>query len=74
MTEISKDIPFNYFFHDRDKFTVTSKGIIWCYPKEPYNENCIILMPEWYTDVSKFDTLKNYNALGICTDYPILLI
>lgn len=64
---------FNYFFHDKDDFTITSKGIIWCYPYQPYNKNSVILMPEWYLDVLDFHTLKNYQCYAICTDYPNLL-
>lgn len=56
---------FNFFWHENDKFTMTSKGYMWCYPsKDVYNFG-INLMPEW-NELSKKDLR---HCKGICSDY-----
>jgi hypothetical protein len=59
----------NAFWHDKDDYTMTSKGYIWAYPgKPPIGVNTICVLPEqkW-----PFDKVKEYTegALGICSDY-----
>lgn len=52
---------FNWFWHDKDDMTITSKGYIWVYPgKQPIN-NSIAVLPEIYND----DITK---CIGICSD------
>jgi hypothetical protein len=59
---------FNFFWHENDDYTLTSKGYIWTYPgKEiPYPSRAIAVMPEFndhdYHDVRTFN--------GVCTDFP----
>jgi hypothetical protein len=53
----------NYFWHETDKMTLTSKNIPWCYPKN-YVKNGITVLKE-----NEFPTQK---ILGVCTDYPLL--
>ena len=54
-----------YFWHENDKFTLTSSGYIWTYPGQPVTSTSIIV------DLEASD-LKKYNNIpyGICTDYP----
>ena len=57
----------NYFWHESDKYTMTSKGWVWAYPNEltstKYNKT-IAVLPEWNdTDVSEF--------AGVCSDYIV---
>jgi len=55
---------FNYFWHQNDDVTLTSKSYIWAYPGKQSIENSIAVMPEIFNDdVSA--------CLGICTDFPI---
>jgi len=56
--------PINYFWHEKDTITMTSKGYIWAYPgKQPIKES-IAVLPELYKDnISK--------CIGICSDYII---
>jgi hypothetical protein len=54
----------NWFWHENDKTTLTSKKNIWCYPGT-YIENGITVV---FNDSKKCD-IPNY-CLGICTDYP----
>ena len=60
---------FNYFWHQEDDFTLTSKGHIWTYPGKSYTPNSIIVMPEWNLDIKSFTDVKVYNCFGICSDY-----
>jgi hypothetical protein len=53
---------FNYFWHENDTLTLTSKNHIWAYPGKQPIKNSIAVMPEiYYDDVSQ--------CLGICSDY-----
>lgn len=67
-------INFNYFWHESDKHTLTSKGYIWSYPGQPYSLKSVIVMPE-KEDLLKFYcndkivNVKEYNCYAICSDY-----
>jgi hypothetical protein len=50
----------NYFWHQEDRFTITSRGDIWCYPNNP--SRCGIL-------VSNSKPQHGLEIRGICTDY-----
>lgn len=56
----------NYFFHNTDDFTLTSKGFIWtanlvgCYPN-----NTIVVAKNKEDTLSQFET----NCAGICSPY-----
>ena len=56
----------NFFFHQKDQYTLTSKNYIWVYPSQPYDRNSVI--------VSRFPKeFKNYikdRPYGVCTDFP----
>jgi hypothetical protein len=67
--EFSNTGGYNYFWHQNDDFTLTSKKYIWSYPGKPYTPNSIIVMPEWNLKVESFSDLKVYNCFGICSDY-----
>jgi len=62
---INRHKNINCFWHENDKYTLTSKGYIWAYPgQETVNERCIKVLPEL------FSTKINENdCFGICTDY-----
>lgn len=53
---------FNYFWHEKDKATLTSKGFIWAFPGMQPIKNSIAVLPEIYNEnLSK--------AIGVCSDY-----
>ena len=54
----------NYFFHNTDKCTLTSKGYIWVYPGCQPVKKSIAVMPEIYNDEIK-------GCIGVCSDYII---
>lgn len=63
---VSKTEGYNYFWHQEDDFTLTSKKYIWTYPGKPYTLKSIIVMPEL---IESFDYEKPKNCYGVCSDY-----
>lgn len=59
----------NYFYHQSDDATVTSKGYFWTYPGKPITEKSILVLPETLPD-HESDSLINNNPYGICTNDP----
>lgn len=56
---------FNYFWHETDTYTLTSKGYVWAYPNNfELNDRSILVMPT-------NPYLVKRNTLGICTDIAI---
>ena len=53
---------YNYFWHQEDTVTLTSKNYIWAYPGKQPIKNSIAVMPELNND--PLDT-----CIGICSDY-----
>lgn len=53
----------NYFWHDKDKYTITSKGIVWCNIGIPLLINSVCVIPE-----GKYSGNIN-GCYGICSDY-----
>ena len=51
----------NYFWHDEDEVTLTSKGFIWAYPEKQPIKRSIAVLPELFDD----DVRECY---GICSD------
>jgi hypothetical protein len=53
---------YNYFWHQEDTVTLTSKNFIWAYPGKQSINRSIAVMPELFND--NIDT-----CLGVCSDY-----
>ena len=52
---------FNFFWHDDDDLTITSKGYFWSHPKIKPIKNSIAVLPENHSyDLN--------DCLGICSD------
>lgn len=52
------------FWHENDRYTITSRGFIWAYPGCPVNHRSICVMPEWNNH--KIDNIR--EAYAICSD------
>ena len=52
----------NYFWHEEDTVTLTSKQYIWAYPGKQPIKDSIAVMPEISND-------NISNCMGICSDY-----
>ena len=57
------DYDVNYFWHQEDDITFTSKGHIWTYPGKKLTKYSIAVMPE----IKQFDDIE--ISYGICSDY-----
>ena len=64
---------FNYFWHQNDDYTLTSRNYIWTYPGKPYTSKSVIVMPEWNKNVNEFVDLRAYDCFGVCSDYINML-
>ena len=53
---------YNYFWHQGDDYTLTSKGQIWASSGKPYKEDTVIV-------VENPEDVKEYDCYGICSDY-----
>jgi hypothetical protein len=60
--QLFKNTNLNYFWHENDKFTLTSKNIPWCYPS--------IYISNGVTVLCKEKEIPD-GLYGICTDYAI---
>lgn len=54
---------FNYFWHENDTLTLTSRRDIWVYPGRQPVRDSIAVMPEIHNDDVSV-------CRGVCTDYP----
>ena len=53
---------YNYFWHQGDDYTLTSKRYIWSSPGKTYSKNTVIVEQDPLA-------LHDYNCYGICSDY-----
>lgn len=56
----------NYFGHNEDPFVLTSQGYFFCLPSDDLNENCVLVMPEYFN----FTPKPSNKAFAVLTDYP----
>lgn len=62
----------NYFWHENDTYTLTSKKYIWTYPGKELTNNSVSVMPEWDISIEKLSDYKP-NCYGVCSDYISLI-
>lgn len=62
-----KTYQYNYFWHENDQYTMTSKGFIWTFPGKDLTDNSVMVMPE-YVD-SDLTNTQNVTCYAICSDY-----
>jgi hypothetical protein len=60
--DLNMDI--HYFWHEQDKYTITSKGYIWSYIDMPISKYSICVLPEKTQEI--LENIK--HSLGICSD------
>jgi hypothetical protein len=66
---VKSESDFNFFWHEKDSYTLTSRGFVWIYPGQDLVSNAIVVLPE----LTKSDSflLRNVGVSGICTDWPL---
>jgi len=62
LSALSDFINLNVFWHENDKHTLTSQGIIWTYPHNPVTNKSVIVCPS-----AKYS--KYQECYGVCSDF-----
>lgn len=63
----SASVEFNYFYHECDRYTLTSKGIGWILVGQIPFRKAVIVLPE-SIDFYRFNPEYIERSYGICTD------
>jgi hypothetical protein len=58
------DNDIHCFWHESDRFTLTSKGYVWTFPGEESGRRSVIVHKE-------ADWENKYDCHAVCSDYPI---
>lgn len=61
---VNKNTELNYFWHQSDDFTLTSKNFIWTFPDKVTNKNSVIVKLDFQPNY-----LNDIEIFGICSDY-----
>lgn len=69
----SASVEFNYFYHECDRYTLTSKGIGWVLVGQIPFSKSIIVLPESINYYDKYEGTYDriMSTMGICTDQCI---
>lgn len=62
----SSPVDFHYFWHEIDRYTLTSKGIGWVLVGQIPFSRSIVVLPESINYYDNYDRIV--NTMGICTD------
>lgn len=57
------ELGMHCFWHENDKYTLTNKGIPWCFPENYHTKGITVILDK--------NTIPPKNIGGICTDYPL---
>lgn len=55
------------FWHDKDEFTITNKGIKWAYEGVVTHDG-VVVMPERSIEITRMLRDENFRPLGVCSD------
>jgi hypothetical protein len=66
LVRISEFDGINYFWHQGDDFTLTSKGYIWTFPGKEVSSRSILL-------TKNINDIRLKNCAGVCSDYISLI-
>lgn len=58
---------YNYFWHENDRYTLTSRGFIWTHPNSELVSSSIMVMPE-YVDATLNNAVQA-KCFAICSDF-----
>ena len=53
---------YNYFWHQGDDYTLTSKNYIWSSPGKPFTSQTVMV-------IENVEDVKEYDCYGSCSDY-----
>lgn len=63
-------LELNFFWHQRDDFTLTSHGFVWTFPGKSLGSKSIAVLPENTFDLDLLNPDYFADIYGICTDFP----
>jgi hypothetical protein len=63
----NKNSKLNYFWHQNDFYTLTSKNYIWTFPEKPITSKSVIVLHD--LDLNGLLKAKKENCFGVCSDY-----
>jgi hypothetical protein len=67
---VNSSLSLNYFWHQNDDYTLTSRGFIWAFPGKPLSSSSILVLPELEMDTSRdYLEFNQCSFIGICSDY-----
>lgn len=66
LNRISEFDDINYFWHQNDDFTLTSKGYIWTFPGKKISNKSILL-------TKNINDIELKNCAGVCSDHISLI-
>lgn len=70
MHTVDHGIALNYFYHNKDSYTLTSKNWLWMHPDSQILSNGITVLPETgYSEKTIKRMLESRSVAGICSDY-----
>jgi len=64
---MTKHNDLNYFWHQTDNFTLTSKQYIWTYPGQQYTDKSVIMIAG--SSINNIQSINQFNCYGVCSDY-----
>lgn len=64
---MTKHNDLNYFWHQTDNFTLTSKQYIWTYPGQQYTDKSVIVISG--SSINNIQSINQLNCYGVCSDY-----
>lgn len=59
----------NFFDHNKDQRTLTSKGYWWSQPGLPAGHRGVVVMPEWTTGALQIEDALQFKCWGLCSDW-----
>ncbi len=59
----------NFFWHQSDDYTVTSKGFVWVYPGQKVPPNGVGVLPEHWLTKDRIHEV--FSGFAICTDFVL---
>lgn len=63
-----KDHKINFFWHESDKYTLTSRNKVWVYPGHQLFPESVAVLPELWLNEDRISELS--RCFAICSDYP----
>ncbi len=64
------NVDINYFWHQNDEHTLTSKGYLWTFPGCKLGKKSVAVLPESKLSENNWNNKTLSEVYAVCTDYP----